>query len=113
MKLPVPSRRVADLRPSAVNSILAEVRAAQQRGTQVVSLMRGEPDLATPAHIVDAACASLRAGRTSYPQNQGEPALREAVAARLARDYGLRYSPAEEILVTSGATLGIWAALMA
>lgn len=105
--------RVSELRPSAVNSILSEVRVVQQSGKKLASLMRGEPDFPTPAHIVEAACTALRAGRTAYPQNQGEPALREAIAGRLARDYGLSYSPADEILVTTGATMGIWAALSA
>lgn len=101
------------LQPTAVNAILAEVRQLQAQGRSIVSLMRGEPDFPTPAHIVDAAIGALRAGRTRYPDNRGEPRLREAVAARLERDCGLRYDPASEILVTTGATLGIYAALTA
>jgi len=75
--------------------------------------MRGEPDFDTPAHIVEAAGEALRAGRTRYPDNRGEIGLREAVAAKLARDNGVSYDPASEILVTTGATLGIHATLMA
>jgi len=96
-----------------VNRVLAEVRAAQARGVRTVSLMRGEPDLPTPAHIVEAAARSLRDGRTGYPDNRGELAYREAVALKLERDNRLRYDPATEILATSGATFGIHAALMA
>src|SRR5262245_55934889 len=112
MHMSLIARRIAELRPTAMNAILAEVRAVQQRGQTVVSLARGEPDFPTPAHIVNAALAALRAGRTNYPQNQGEPALREAVAAKLRRQ-GLDYSPIDEILITTGATLGIYAALAA
>lgn len=75
--------------------------------------MRGEPDFATPAHIVDAAAQAARAGRTRYPDNRGEIGLREAVAAKLKRDNGLTYDPGSEILATTGATLGIYAALTA
>src|SRR5215510_14045119 len=75
--------------------------------------MRGEPDLATPGHIVEAAAAAARAGRTRYPDNRGEKTLRDAVAVKLARDNGLSYDPGSEILVTTGATLGIHVALMA
>lgn len=107
------SPRAAQLQPTAVNSILAEVRRAQAQGIDVVSLMRGEPDFRTPAHICEAAVRALGNGRTSYPDNRGEPALREAVAAKLARDNGLTYDPATEILVTTGATLGVHAALSA
>jgi aspartate/methionine/tyrosine aminotransferase len=54
---------------------------------------------------------ALRAGRTGYPDNQGEPALRRVVAGRLLRDQGLSYDPASEILITDGATCGIALAL--
>ncbi len=101
------------LRPTAVNTILGEVRAAQSAGRTLVSLMRGEPDLPTPRHIVEAATRALADGRTGYPDNRGEPRLRDAVAAKLARDNGLTYDPATEILVTTGATFGIYAALTA
>ncbi|MGH9661074.1 MAG: aminotransferase class I/II-fold pyridoxal phosphate-dependent enzyme, partial [Bryobacteraceae bacterium] len=103
----------AHLKPTAVNSILAEVRARRAAGGEVASLMRGEPDLETPPHIVEAAVKALREGRTHYPDNCGEPAFREAVARKLARDNQLEYNPATEILITDGATLGIWAALAA
>jgi aspartate/methionine/tyrosine aminotransferase len=109
----MPSNRVGELRPTAVNSVLADVRALQARGITPVSLMRGEPDLPTPAHIVEAAAEALRRGRTQYPDNRGELKLREAAAAKLARDNGVRYDPGSEILVTTGATMGIWAALTA
>jgi aspartate/methionine/tyrosine aminotransferase len=75
--------------------------------------MRGQPDTPTPAHITEAAQKAIRDGRTGYPDNQGEPALRRAVAARLAHDHGLSYDPDREILVTDGATLGVCAALAA
>ena len=112
MKAPPLACRIAGLRPTAINAVLAEARALQQAGRSIVSLARGEPDLPTPAHVVEAAAAALRAGRTGYPHNQGELALREAVAAKLRRQ-GLDYSPVDEILVTTGATLGIAAVLAA
>jgi aspartate aminotransferase len=105
------SDRISSLQPTAVNAILAEQRACSEQGKDLVSLMRGEPDMRTPAHIVEACAASLAAGRTAYPDNRGEPALREAVALKLERNNGLRFDPTTEILVTSGATFGIYAAL--
>jgi aspartate aminotransferase len=105
--------RVSLLKPTAVNSVLAEMRALSAEGRQIVSLMRGEPDFRTPEHIVEAAAAALRAGRTTYPDNRGEPALRQSIAEKLGRENGLSYDAASEIIVTDGATLGIYAALMA
>ncbi len=111
---PLPER-LSGLKPTAVNAILAEVREHQnQAGAKpLISLMRGEPDLKTPPHIVEACTRALRDGRTSYPDNRGEMPLREAVALKLHRDNGLRFDPATEVLATTGATFGIYAALMA
>ncbi len=107
------AKRASLLRPTAVNSILAEVREARAAGREIVSLMRGEPDFRTPAHIVEACMKAMREGRTSYPENRGEVKLRQAVAAKLARENGLRYDPHTEILVTTGATQGIAVAALA
>ncbi len=101
------------MQPTAVNAILAEVRAIQAQGQSLVSLMRGEPDFSTPPHIVAAAARAAQAGRTGYPDNRGEKVLRDAVAVKLQRDNALTYDPGTEILVTTGATFGIYAALMA
>jgi aspartate aminotransferase len=105
--------RIAGLRPTAVNHTLAEARRLQQEGRSLVSLMRGQPDTPTPPHILGAAERALRDGRTGYADIQGEPALREAVAEKLARDQGLTYDPGQEVLVTDGATCGISTALAA
>jgi aspartate/methionine/tyrosine aminotransferase len=103
--------RISALRPTAVNRVLEDVRRVQASGKAVVSLMRGQPDSPTPGHIVEAAERALRAGRTGYADNQGEPRLRQAVAEKLRRDQGLLYDPATEILVTDGATCGLALAL--
>jgi len=110
---PVVANRISVLQPTAVNAILAEARAFQAQGNTLVSLMRGEPDFPTPEHIVEASIRALRNGRTSYPGNRGEKTFREAVSQKLERDNHLKFDPATEILATTGATLGVYAALMA
>lgn len=105
--------RISALQPTAVNAILAEVRECQAQGKNLVSLMRGEPDLPTPPHVVEACITALQNGRTAYPDNRGEKTLREAVAQKLERDNGLAYDPTTEVLATTGATFGIYAALTA
>src|SRR5262245_17607916 len=107
------SERSSRLRPTAVNTILAEVRALGAPARPLISMMRGEPDFPTPSHITAAAAASLARGRTSYPDNRGEMNFREAIAAKLERDNTLKYDPRSEVLVTTGATFGIYAALTA
>ncbi|MBI1833010.1 MAG: aminotransferase class I/II-fold pyridoxal phosphate-dependent enzyme, partial [Planctomycetes bacterium] len=103
--------RIAGLKPTAVNRVLQEVKALQANGRSLLSLMRGQPDTPTPAHIVDAAETALRDGHTGYPDNQGEPVLRHAVVEKLWRDNDLTYDPHREILITDGATGGIFTAL--
>ncbi len=105
--------RVSLLQPTAVNTILAQVRELQSQGKSLVSLMRGEPDFPTPPHIVEACVGALRNGRTGYPDNRGEIQLREAISQKLHRDNHLKFDAGTEVLVTTGATFGIYAALMA
>jgi aspartate/methionine/tyrosine aminotransferase len=104
------AKRMQDLKPTAVNRVLQEVREVQRDGRTVVSLMRGQPDSPTPPHIVAAAHQALLAGHTGYPDNQGELILRRAVAEKLQREQGLTYDPATEILITDGATSALFTA---
>ena len=67
----------------------------------VIALGRGDPDFHTPAHIVDAAKRALDDNQHHYTGPTGLPALREAIAANLAKEYGLDYT-ADEIVVTAG-----------
>ena len=75
----------------------------------VIHLEIGEPDLATPGHIVDAARRAWEQGKTSYAPAAGLPELRAAAAASLRR-HGLDIE-AGEVLVTQGSTQGIFLAL--
>ncbi len=102
--------RVGELRSTAANRVLQEVRQLQAEG-RLISLMRGQPDTPTAEFIVEAAFQSLRNGRTGYPDNGGEPGLRQAVAEKLVYDQGLHYDPEREILITDGATCGLCTAL--
>jgi aminotransferase len=78
-----------------------------------ISLGIGEPDFVTPQHIRDAAIASIREGKTKYTSNYGIAELREAIARHLEARYGLRYDPADEILVTVGVSEAVDLALRA
>ena len=103
--------RISSLRPTAVNRVLQEVRQLQAEQTPARFA-----DARTARHANTAAYRrggrkALRDGRTGYPDNQGEPALRRAVALKLKREQGLSYDPDREILITDGATLGVCAAL--
>ena len=74
------------------------------------TLTIGEPDLDTPLPVREAAKISLDTGDTHYPPNNGYPYLLEALSRFEKTAHGLRYAP-DEIIVTAGATEGIFIAL--
>src|SRR5262249_48384899 len=61
----------------------------------------GEPDFATPAHIVEAGCTALREGHTHYTPAPGIPELREAIAVDATNRRGIPFTP-DEVVVTPG-----------
>jgi len=68
----------------------------------VISLGVGEPDYSTPWHIREAAIYSLEKGETSYTSNFGLLKLRRGISDYVEGQFGVRYSPDNEILVTVG-----------
>lgn len=86
-----------------------ELRAA---GRDIISLSVGEPDFATPAHVVAAAKAALDAGDTKYTAVAGTQALREAAALHFSRDLGITLPPAQ-IIISAGGKQAIFHALLA
>jgi aspartate aminotransferase len=87
-------------------------RALRAQGIDVISLSLGEPDFATPAHVIEAAHAAALGGETKYPPVDGTPALIEAVRRKFARDSGLHFAPGD-IIVGHGARQVIYDALTA
>ena len=78
----------------------------------VIALGRGDPDLSTPGHIVEAGRRALADGATHYTHPMGLPALREAIGRHLAEVDGLDYA-VDEIVVTTGAQEAVFAAMLA
>ena len=82
--------------------VLAKARALEAAGAEVIHLEIGEPDAATPAHIVAAGQEALARGLTHYVPAPGTLELRTAVAAFLERTGRLRTSP-DRVVITPGA----------
>ena len=95
------------LAPSGIRRITA--LAKQKPGCILLTL--GEPDGNTAESVKSQVTASLAANETHYPPNSGTVALREAISAHMACN-GLNYAP-DEVVVTSGATEALFAALTA
>ncbi len=68
----------------------------------VVALGRGDPDLPTPAHVIEAAERALEAGHTHYTARRGLDALRMAIAAKLKAENGVEVDAEREVLITTG-----------
>lgn len=101
------------LNPNLVASPRSAIRQFAQLAAATpgcVSLTLGEPDFPTPEPVCQAAKASLDAGQTHYIPNNGNLDLRRDIAAFEARTHGLRYT-ADEVVVTVGATEGLFTAL--
>ncbi len=96
------SRRAAAVAPSATLAVDAKAKALQAAGEHVIGFGAGEPDFATPAHIVEAAVVACREpANHHYTPTAGIPALREAIAAKTLRDSGYEVSGGR-VLVTNG-----------
>ncbi len=78
-----------------------------------VNLAQGVCDTELPAAVVEGAIQAIRDGHNIYTRLDGVAPLREAIAEKLGRDNGLTVDPNSEVLVTSGATAGFYAAAMA
>ena len=96
------SRRAAALTPSLTLAIDAKAKQMKADGIDVVGFGAGEPDFATPQHIVDAAIKALRDGFTKYTPSSGIPELRQAAADKFKRDNGLTYKPSQIIISCGG-----------
>lgn len=107
-----PAQRAEDIEPFRVMAILARARELEAAGRDIIHLEIGEPDFATPAPVVEAGIAALRAGHTRYTPALGLPALRAAIAAYYGERYGVEVS-ASRVCVTPGASGALLLAMAA
>jgi aspartate aminotransferase len=104
------SARIAAITESATLAVDAKAKALKAAGRPVIGFGAGEPDFPTPDYIVEAAqraCAEPRFHK--YTPAAGLPELREAIAAKTARDSGLVVA-ASQVLVTNGGKHAVYQA---
>ncbi len=97
--------------PAVGTTIFTEMSqlAAEQ---QAVNLGQGFPDFACDPRLIALVDEAMRAGHNQYPFMTGVPALRTAIAAKIAALYGRDYDANTEITVTSGASQAIQTAIL-
>ncbi len=76
----------------------------ENQGKKIIRLNLGDPDLATPTEIVEAAYAAMKAGKTKYSSAYGEEKLR----VKLAKIHGVK---PENVVITPGSKWGVFATL--
>jgi len=103
---------LSELAPGTVQS---EIRAMSMACDAMggINLAQGICDTPVSSAVEEAAIAAIRNGENIYTRLDGISRLRNAIAVKQERDYGLTYQPEGEILVASGATAGLHAAAMA
>lgn len=107
------SPRIAAIAPSATLKVDGKAKALKAEGRPVISYAAGEPDFATPQHVIDAAVEAVKDPKNhKYTANVGLPELRDAIAAKTRRDSGLDV-PASRILVTNGGKQAVYEAINA
>ncbi|MHB8339831.1 MAG: pyridoxal phosphate-dependent aminotransferase [Mycobacteriales bacterium] len=104
------SRRVGAISESATLAVDARAKALRAAGQDVIGFGAGEPDFPTPEHIVAAAEKACRDARLHhYTPTAGLPELREAIAAKTARDSSFAVDAAS-VLVTNGGKQAVYQA---
>jgi aspartate aminotransferase len=104
------STRIASITESATLAVDAKAKALKAAGRPVIGFAAGEPDFPTPDYIVEAAIEACRDPRNHrYTPAGGLPELREAIAAKTARDSGYQVAAAN-VLVTNGGKQAVYEA---
>ncbi|MGW2475133.1 aminotransferase class I/II-fold pyridoxal phosphate-dependent enzyme [Streptomyces sp. NPDC001665] len=103
-----PAERVSHLR----TSIFTEMTLLAER-TGSINLGQGVPELTSPPELLAAAARAVEEGRNQYPPATGLPELKQAIAGHRRATTGVDYRPEDEVLVTTGATEAVAAALLA
>lgn len=100
--------RVKQLPPYLFARISELITEKRNAGVDVISLGIGDPDLPTPSHVLDSLTAAAQHGENHrYPESDGLPALREAIARWYSTRHGVTLDPNSEIVPLIGSKEGI------
>jgi aspartate aminotransferase len=111
-KMPFLSDTLSRVKPSPTIAVTTKAMQLKAEGKDVIGLGAGEPDFDTPQNIKDAAVRAIAAGKTKYTAVDGIPELKAAICAKLLRENGLTYTPAQ-VTVGTGGKQTLYNALMA
>lgn len=98
------NERLTQIQPNAIRVFDAQISDV----ADILKLTLGEPDFNVPTHIKQAAIDSILADDSHYAPAAGTQALREAAVHFLSDRYNLQYDADSQVIVTLGATEGIY-----
>jgi len=102
------SQRMEKLPPYLFVEISRKIAEKRARGEEVVSFGIGDPDFPTPPHIINRLCqAAQEPANHRYPETEGLPELRRAIAGWYQRRFGVSLDADKEVLPLVGAKEGI------
>jgi aspartate aminotransferase len=102
--------RIAAIAESATLKVDAKAKALKAAGRPVISFAAGEPDFATPQHVVDAAVAAAQDPKNHrYTPATGLPELKRAIADKTAHESGVSVDPSQ-VIVTNGGKQAVYQA---
>ena len=96
------AKRMSRLGTETAFEVLVRARALERQGRNIIHLEIGEPDMDTPANVVEAGIDALRKGFTHYGPAAGLLELREAIAAEVGSSRGIKVGPDEVVIVPGG-----------
>jgi aspartate aminotransferase len=106
------SPALARISPSQTGAITDRATQLREQGVDIISLSVGEPDFATPPHVIAAAKAALDVGETRYTPVGGTSRLKHAAVLHFARDLGIDV-PVNQVTASAGGKQAIFHALLA
>jgi alanine-synthesizing transaminase len=99
--------RIRRLPPYVFETVNRAKAAARNDGADIIDLGMGNPDLPTPAHVIEKLKETIGKPRTDrYSSSKGIPGLRRAQAAYYARRFGVKLNPETQIVTTLGSKEG-------
>jgi LL-diaminopimelate aminotransferase len=102
------SKRVENLPPYLFVQISKKIAAKKAKGEEVISFGIGDPDIPTPDHVIDELCRSARVpANHRYPETEGLPELRKAIAGWYEKRFGVILDPDKEVVPLLGSKEGI------
>jgi LL-diaminopimelate aminotransferase len=102
------SRRIENLPPYLFVEISKKIAEKKAKGEDVVSFAMGDPDIPTPPHIIERLCqAAQDPANHRYPETEGLPELRQAIAGWYQRRFGVSLDADKEVLPLIGSKEGI------